>query len=72
MKKILFLLLLLINLHLFVNYKYQPVNKKELIKLIKDESIYLGDIDTFKITDLSLNIQISNFHWINKEESLFS
>ena len=33
--------------------KYRPVSRDELIQLIKDESIYLGDIDTNKITDMS-------------------
>ena len=34
-------------------FKYQPVTKEELKKLCRDESIYLGDIDTSKITDMS-------------------
>ncbi|EOG8842656.1 BspA family leucine-rich repeat surface protein [Campylobacter jejuni] len=33
--------------------KYTPETKEELKALIKDESIYLGDIDTSKITDMS-------------------
>ncbi|EOG8842665.1 BspA family leucine-rich repeat surface protein [Campylobacter jejuni] len=33
--------------------KYFPNSKEELKALIKDESIYLGDIDTSKITDMS-------------------
>ena len=33
--------------------KYRPASRDELIQLIKDESIYLGDIDTSKITDMS-------------------
>ena len=33
-------------------FKYQPVTKEELLKLCRDESIYLGDIDTSKITDM--------------------
>mgnify|MGYP004483035141 CR=1 FL=1 len=32
---------------------YQPRNKEELKKLVDDESIYLGDIDTSLITDMS-------------------
>ena len=34
-------------------FKYQPVTKEELLKLCRDKSIYLGDIDTSKITDMS-------------------
>ena len=34
-------------------FKYHPVTKEELQKLCRDESIYLGDIDTSKITDMS-------------------
>ena len=34
-------------------FKYHPVTKEELLKLCRDESIYLGDIDTSKITDMS-------------------
>ena len=30
---------------------YQARNKEELKKLVEDESIYLGDIDTSLITD---------------------
>ncbi|HHP0319350.1 TPA: BspA family leucine-rich repeat surface protein [Campylobacter jejuni] len=33
--------------------KYFPETKEELKALVKDESIYLGDIDTSKITDMS-------------------
>ena len=33
---------------------YQPRNKEELKKLVDDESIYLGDIDTSLITDMSI------------------
>ena len=33
--------------------KYSPKTKRELQELIKDESIYLGDIDTSLITDMS-------------------
>lgn len=33
--------------------KYIPQNKEELQKLVNDESIYLGDIDTSLITDMS-------------------
>ncbi|EAJ2975815.1 DUF285 domain-containing protein [Campylobacter jejuni] len=34
-------------------YKFTPETKEELQALVKDESIYLGDIDTSKITDMS-------------------
>ena len=34
-------------------FKYHPVTKEELLKLCRDESVYLGDIDTSKITDMS-------------------
>lgn len=34
-------------------YKYTPKTKEELKALVKDESIYLGDIDTKYITDMS-------------------
>ena len=33
--------------------KYTPKTKDELIKLIKTRTIYLGDIDTSNITDMS-------------------
>ena len=33
--------------------KFVPKTKRELQELIKDESIYLGDIDTSNITDMS-------------------
>ena len=34
-------------------FKYHPETKEELLKLCRDESVYLGDIDTSKITDMS-------------------
>ena len=34
------------------SYKYEPQTKEELEELVKDESIYLGDIDTSEITDM--------------------
>ena len=34
-------------------YKYKPKDKEELKKLVEDNSIYLGDIDTSLITDMS-------------------
>ena len=33
--------------------KYTPKYKEKLKKLIKNKKIYLGDIDTRKITDMS-------------------
>ena len=33
--------------------KYKPTTKAELKELVNDESIYLGDIDTSLITDMS-------------------
>ena len=34
-------------------FKYHPESKNELSELCRDESVYLGDIDTSKITDMS-------------------
>ena len=34
-------------------FKYHPETKEELLKLCRNESVYLGDIDTSKITDMS-------------------
>ena len=34
-------------------FKFHPDTKEELLKLCRDESVYLGDIDTSKITDMS-------------------
>ena len=34
-------------------FKYHPKTKEELLKLCRDKSVYLGDIDTSKITDMS-------------------
>ena len=33
--------------------KYQPQNLAQLKTLVKDESVYLGDIDTSNITDMT-------------------
>ena len=33
--------------------KYQPQSLVQLKALVKDESVYLGDIDTSNITDMS-------------------
>ena len=49
--------------------KYKPQNKEELQKLVRDESIYLGDIDTSLITDMSylfVNSQREDFSGIEK------
>ena len=40
-------------------FKYHPETKEELLKLCEDESVYLGDIDTSKITDMS-NLLVGN------------
>lgn len=37
----------------FTKPKYKPKSKKMLKKLVEDESVYLGDIDTSAITDMS-------------------
>ena len=34
-------------------FKYHPESKNELSELCRDKSVYLGDIDTSKITDMS-------------------
>ncbi|MCW1356240.1 hypothetical protein OLQ17_09275 [Campylobacter jejuni] len=34
-------------------YKYAPKTKEELQALVRDQSIYLGDIDASEITDMS-------------------
>lgn len=34
--------------------KYKPANREELKALCNDESVYLGDIDTSLITDMSM------------------
>ncbi|MCL1603979.1 DarT ssDNA thymidine ADP-ribosyltransferase family protein [Succinatimonas hippei] len=36
-----------------ISFKYHPATKEELKKLVEDESIYLGDINTSFITDMS-------------------
>jgi len=55
MKKLLLLLFILI-LSISAsskNFKYHPKTKEELQELIENESVYLGDIDTSAITDMS-------------------
>ena len=42
-----------------MEYKYQPRTKEELKDLCEDESVYLGDIDTSLITDMSKLFQDS-------------
>ena len=43
-----------------IERKYHPTTKEELQALCDDESIYLGDIDTSKITDMSNLFYFSN------------
>ena len=38
-------------------FKYHPETKAVLLKLCRDETVYLGDIDTSKITDMSALFQ---------------
>lgn len=44
----------------FTKPKYKPKSKKMLKKLVEDESVYLGDIDTSAITDMSELFKGSN------------
>ena len=44
----------------FTKPKYKPKSKKMLKKLVKDKSVYLGDIDTSAITDMSELFKGSN------------
>ena len=49
--------------------KYKPQTKEELQKLVQDENVYLGDIDTSLIADMSklfVNINRVNFDGIEK------
>ena len=41
-------------------YKYKPKNKEELKTLIEDNNVYLGDIDTSLITDMSYLFRKTN------------
>ncbi|WP_336614452.1 BspA family leucine-rich repeat surface protein, partial [Campylobacter sp. RM9332] len=43
--------------------KYKPRTRIELCELVRDESVYLGDIDTSLITDMSWL-----FHWSNRKD----
>ena len=55
-------------------FKYHPETKEELLKLCRDESVYLGDIDTSKITDMRDLFKGDDYLWdvlrkfINKEQ----
>jgi len=55
MKKVcLFLLMLVFSISASSkDFKYHPKTKDELKELIENEAIYLGDIDTSTITDMS-------------------
>lgn len=55
MKKVcLFLLMLVFSISASSkDFKYHPKIKDELKELIENEAIYLGDIDTSTITDMS-------------------
>ncbi|OEW96449.1 hypothetical protein A0M37_03175 [Campylobacter jejuni] len=55
-------------------YKYTPKTKEELKALVKDESIYLGDIDTIYIDDMSFlfaNSTRKDFSGIEKWNTFF-
>ena len=50
-------------------HKYTPMSKNKLKALVKDENIYLGDIDTSNIIDMSelfRNINRNDFSGIEK------
>ena len=40
--------------------KYNPQTKSELEALVRDERVYLGEIDTSAITDMSMLFAISS------------
>ncbi|EGS29268.1 BspA family leucine-rich repeat surface protein [Mycoplasmopsis anatis] len=49
--------------------KFKPTTKEELRELIKNEEIYLGEINTELITDMSrlfVNIKRKNYNGIEK------
>ena len=50
-------------------FKYQPVTKEDLLKLCRDESVYLGDIDTSKITDMSVLFSANDEIWYSRDFS---
>ena len=43
-----------------IAFKYHPKTKEELLRLCRDKNVYLGDIDTSKITDMSCLFEGSN------------
>ena len=50
-------------------FKYHPETKAELLKLCRDKSVYLGDIDTSKITDMS-KLFMGNYEiWYSRDFS---
>ena len=50
-------------------FKYHPETKEELEQLCRDETVYLGDIDTSKITDMS-NLFIDEIMYIIKKDKI--
>ena len=50
-------------------FKYHPETKAELLKLCRDESVYLGDIDTSKITDMSKLFIGNDEMWYSRDFS---
>ena len=50
-------------------FKYQPVTKEDLLKLCRDERVYLGDIDTSKITDMSVLFSANDEIWYSRDFS---
>ena len=41
--------------------KFKPKNRHELLELVRNNSIYLGDIDTSLVTDMSYLFAKCNF-----------
>ena len=41
--------------------KFKPKNRHELLELVRNNSIYLGDIDTSLVTDMSFLFAKCNF-----------
>ena len=50
-------------------FKYHPKTKEELEQLCRDETVYLGDIDTSKITDMSCLFEGSNNYRYSRDFS---
>ena len=50
-------------------FKYHPDTKAELLKLCRDKSVYLGDIDTSKITDMSKLFKGNYEIWYSRDFS---